>query len=155
MQTFLPDASFAESARVLDRQRLGKQRVEVLQLLRTLAGPRGSGWSSHPCTRMWRGHEVALAVYGVAVCDEWISRGYRDTCRGKILELRCGPREGRSLGTPWWLGDERLHSSHRSALLGKDPEWYGQWGWHEHPMVIVPGQRMGYWWPTDRNRAGS
>jgi hypothetical protein len=34
VQTFLPYADFAESARVLDRARLGKQRVEALQVLR-------------------------------------------------------------------------------------------------------------------------
>lgn len=47
MQTFLPYPSFAESARVLDRQRLGKQRVEVLQLLRALTG-QTKGWANHP-----------------------------------------------------------------------------------------------------------
>ena len=38
MQTFLPYASFEESAKVLDRQRLGKQRVECLQIFNALAG---------------------------------------------------------------------------------------------------------------------
>lgn len=33
VQTFLPYLSFAESAAVLDRSRLGKQRIEALQLL--------------------------------------------------------------------------------------------------------------------------
>jgi hypothetical protein len=40
MQTFLPYPDFRESARVLDNKRLGKQRVECLQILQTLAkGP--------------------------------------------------------------------------------------------------------------------
>ncbi|MDQ1681515.1 MAG: hypothetical protein QOH99_56, partial [Frankiaceae bacterium] len=34
MQTFLPYADFGASARVLDDRRLGKQRVETLQILR-------------------------------------------------------------------------------------------------------------------------
>ncbi|MFN7881952.1 MAG: pyrimidine dimer DNA glycosylase/endonuclease V, partial [bacterium] len=33
MQTFLPSPSFAESARILDNKRLGKQRVECKQIL--------------------------------------------------------------------------------------------------------------------------
>jgi len=33
MQTFVPYANFSESAKVLDRQRLGKQRVETLQVM--------------------------------------------------------------------------------------------------------------------------
>lgn len=40
MQTFLPYPDFNESARVLDDKRLGKQRVECLQILNVLAiGP--------------------------------------------------------------------------------------------------------------------
>ena len=36
MQTFLPYRGFTESARVLDTRRLGKQRVETIQVLRAL-----------------------------------------------------------------------------------------------------------------------
>ena len=49
MQTFLPVADFAESARLLDSPRLGKQRVETLQVLRALELP-DYGWVSHPAT---------------------------------------------------------------------------------------------------------
>lgn len=42
MQTFLPYEDFEQTASVLDRQRLGKQRVETLQLLKALtAGVHG------------------------------------------------------------------------------------------------------------------
>ena len=43
MQTFLPYPDFIASARVLDSKRLGKQRVEALQVLRGLIRP-GYGW---------------------------------------------------------------------------------------------------------------
>lgn len=36
MQTFVPFPDFARSAAVLDDKRLGKQRVEVLQIVRAL-----------------------------------------------------------------------------------------------------------------------
>ena len=36
MQTFLPYPDFAESAKVLDNKRLGKQRVECLQIMKAL-----------------------------------------------------------------------------------------------------------------------
>ena len=36
MQTFLPYSNFYKSAKVLDQKRLGKQRVEVLQLLNSI-----------------------------------------------------------------------------------------------------------------------
>jgi len=126
LQTFLPYPDFAQSAQCLDRQRLGKQRVEVLQLLKALNGE-SKGWKNHPATKMWAGCTEALIVYGVAVCNEWISRGYKDTCRDKILAYS----QGAKIVFPDWLGDEDFHAAHRSNLLRKDSEYYGQFGWDE------------------------
>lgn len=125
MQTFLPYSDFARSARCLDRQRLGKQRVEVLTILHVLAGI-VRGWRNHPAVRMWRGFETALAEYGYAICTEWMRRGYRDNCRRRIDAWRHGV-----FHRPPWLGDERVHASHRSNLLRKDAVWYGRFGWSE------------------------
>jgi hypothetical protein len=47
VQTFLPYADFRRSAEVLDPKRLGKQRVECLQVLRGLTVPT-YGWRHHP-----------------------------------------------------------------------------------------------------------
>ena len=52
MQTFLPYAGFADTAQVLDKRRLGKQRVEAIQVLRALTVP-GYGWRHHPAATMW------------------------------------------------------------------------------------------------------
>lgn len=138
MQTFLPYPDFTRCAQALDRQRLGKQRVEVVQLLRALAGDT-AGWGRHPATLMWRGHERALARYGLAVCREWVARGYRDNCAETIRTLAArftwSPR-------PRWLGDERLHASHRAALLHKLPEHYEPLGWGPVPADYT------YHWPT-------
>jgi hypothetical protein len=78
---------------------------------------------------MWRGHEVALVQYGIAVCDEWIARGYKDTCRAKLQDILRTLSGGDEL--PKWVGDEDVHASHRSNLLRKDAKWYGQFGWSE------------------------
>jgi hypothetical protein len=126
MQTFLPYQDFSRSAECLDRQRLGKQRVEVLQLLRALTGET-KGWANHPACLMWRGHIHELAVYGIECCTAWISRGYKDTCREKMmpyLNHPCG-------GGPSWLGDEEFHASHRSNLLRKNRDYYSRFGWTE------------------------
>lgn len=138
MQTFLPYPDFAASAAALDDRRLGKQRVEVLQVLRALRRP-VYGWKNHPAVRMWRGHEAALAAYGVAVCREWRARGHADTCEDKILaELGAAPADDPV--PPPWLGDERLHASHRASLVAKDPDWYApRFG----DLPPVP-----YWWPV-------
>src|SRR4051794_31940065 len=83
MQTFLPYPDFVESAAVLDSKRLGKQRVEALQVLRALTRPT-YGWKRHPAVRMWAGCAEGVGAYGVAVCLEWISRGGADTVAGTI-----------------------------------------------------------------------
>ena len=88
MQTFLPWPDFATSAKALDMRRLGKQRVETLQILKALTDE-NYGWQHHPATKMWRGYEVGLVNYGVAICAEWITRGYKDTCLEKIEDMRC------------------------------------------------------------------
>ncbi|AKF11091.1 MSMEG_6728 family protein [Sandaracinus amylolyticus] len=129
MQTFLPYASFEESARCLDSLRLGKQRVEVLQILRA-SMLEDYGWQTHPVVCMWRGHEDALIAYGLAISDEWIRRGHRDTCLAQIAEFsthRRPPTERELIergAMPPWLGDEALHRSHRSALLRKHRDHY-------------------------------
>lgn len=127
MQTFLPVPDFYETARILDYRRLGKQRLETLQILNALLG-RSKGWVNHPATRMWRGYEGSLVHYGTVMCDEWVSKGYKDTTKAKILELGIEPS---ILEVPPWLGREDFHASHRSNLLRKDPEFYSVYGWSE------------------------
>ncbi len=132
VQTFLPYADFERSARVLDQKRLGKQRVETIQVIRALTKP-GYGWASHPAVLMWKGFEEALGCYGLVCCGVWTELGYGDTCAVTIAtDLRLigvGPiRTQAELATldalPSWLGDETLHRSHQSALVRKDPAFY-------------------------------
>lgn len=129
MQTFLPYPDFARSAAVLDPARLGKQRVETLQILRALE-LFDYGWSNHPAVGMWRGHTPALVSYGLACVGEWTREGRADATGPLIAEFAPqvvgrGQSELTSAGLmPPWLGDERLHLSHRSALLRKDPDFY-------------------------------
>ena len=133
MQTFLPYPDFDRSAAVLDPKRLGKQRVEVIQIVRALTVP-GYAWKSHPAVLMWKGHEEALAAYGQSIVGAWTALGFGDTCEATILAdlaaagHRSRPRSQAALAAarklPVWLGDEALHRSHRSALLRKDPDWY-------------------------------
>jgi len=133
MQTFMPYSNFLESVSCLDRKRLGKQRVETKQILLALGVPVGehkpmkSSWSSHPATRMWKGYEGALCVYGWMACNEWKDRGYKDTLGSQFLKASTG----RSIKPPPWMGDEGFHASHRSNLLRKLPEHYASFGWSE------------------------
>ena len=124
MQTFLPYSSYEKSAQVLDMRRLGKQRVETLQILNALTDP-NYGWQSHPAVNMWRGYEYELIEYGIAICNEWIARGYKDTCLGKIAEKIDNIPED-NVESPPWIGSMDLHRSHQSNLLRKDPVYYNQ-----------------------------
>ena len=125
MQTFLPYSDFSKSAQCLDNRRLGKQRVECLQILKSLTNA-DYGWKSHPSVKMWKNHEGALADYGNKICLEWISRGYKDTCLEKISNMGI-PFDS----YPDWIGNESFHASHRSNLLRKDNQHYSRFGWKE------------------------
>ncbi|MEV1021011.1 MSMEG_6728 family protein [Streptomyces sp. NPDC050264] len=133
MQTFLPYPDFMQSAAVLDQARLGKQRVEALQVLRGLIVP-GYGWRHHPAVRMWAGYEEALVRYGLDMCEMWVSEGRSDTCAGTLVTDFTGHRPGAEVRVqeqlagdgelPPWLGDPAFHRSHQSALVRKAPEVY-------------------------------
>jgi hypothetical protein len=154
MQTFLPYPSFLASAQVLDRQRLGKQRVETLQILRALEFP-DYGWQNHPAVRMWRGRTPALVRYGLDCVRVWTGRGHGDSTAEQIAEFTPWVRElsqddlRRESLLPGWLGDERLHRSHRSQLISKDPEFY-------RPLFPETPESLDYFWPEpDEIAAGS
>jgi hypothetical protein len=129
-----------ESAKALDRQRLGKQRVEGLQLLRALSGMT-KGWVNHPAAKMWRGHEWALANYTSVMCIEWIKRGYKDTCLNKVAVMAQENRGAWGLGDPVWLGRREFHLSHQSNLLRKDHEYYS-------PLFPGVPDDLPYVWPV-------
>ena len=129
MQTFLPVADFEDSARLLDSPRLGKQRVETLQILRALELP-DYGWANHPAVLMWKGRTPALVAYGLAMVRVWRERGFADSTETQIGEFApdvVGVPQSELLAAgvlPSWLGDDALHRSHRSNLMAKDPGFY-------------------------------
>jgi len=138
MQTFLPYPSFYESLKVLDNKRLGKQRLEAMQLvnstLKLEVDPNAKiGWANHPARTMWRGYLDALKLYHNFSINEWISRGFNNTM--KLYDLPS------TVTLPPWIGRDDVHASHRSNLIRKDPIWYGKFGWSE-PSTLE------YVWPV-------
>ena len=129
MQTFLPVPGFLDGARLLDSPRLGKQRVETLQILRAIELP-DYGWANHPAVTMWRGRTPALVAYGLAMVAAWQERGFADSTAVQIGEFApevvgmAQPDLAAGGLLPTWLGDDELHRSHRSNLLAKDPDFY-------------------------------
>lgn len=140
MQTFLPYEDFYKSAQCLDRLRLGKQRVEVKQILIALFDS-DYGWQNHPAVLMWKGHEKFLVQYGLAICTTWIERGYKDKCKPQIKTLG---KLFRKSTEPPWLGLKKFHLSHRSNLVRKNPKHYG-------PLWPTIKPDLPYYWPTKEN----
>ena len=123
MQTFLPYADFEKTAASLDMKRLGKQRVETMQIVKTILTPDQRGWQNHPAVNMWRGYLGALLDYQTAICYEWVvNRGYKDTCLEKTEALL--HNHPLTDDYPDWLGDSEIHTSHQSNLVKKDPIFY-------------------------------
>jgi hypothetical protein len=153
VQTFLPYPDFAASAAALDPRRLGKQRVEALQVLRALTREK-YGWKRHPAVRMWTGYTEALVCYGLAVCAAWTALDRPDTCALSLAGEYGPPVRGQAaLGDvgelPPWLGRDDLHLSHRSSLVRKDPEWY-------RPRFGDIPDDLPYVWPaSDRETTGA
>jgi hypothetical protein len=93
---------------------------------------------------MWKGYEDLLISYGIALYDEWKLR-LRTGRRGGKEQHKAGEffleeslkTVTRNISIPSWLGDERLHSNHRSVLLAKDFTWYCRWNWKEAPAALV------------------
>lgn len=143
MQTFLPHSDFEQVAKELDYRRLGKQRVEAMQILKVLCGKgrilkNGTvAWQNHPAVLMWKGFEGSLAMYGVIICTEWKRRGYKDTVEGKIRDLM-----EPNYSLPNWLGDPTFHISHQSNLIRKKPNFYG---------LLYPNvsDNLPYKWPVE------
>lgn len=148
VNTFLPWPEFDWSARCLDNKRLGKQRVEVLQIMDALLHG-GGGYYHHPATLMWAGYERALLAYQQAICYEWSSvRGFTDTCWDKtrlmFLDVIVDPM-ATPLILPAFIGDVDFHISHQSNLLRKD---------EAHYRKFFPGIRTDheYIWPVRKNK---
>lgn len=150
MQTFITSdtGNYVETAWALDRLRLNKQALEGWQILLTLLelDPNGEhrtpkGWVNHPAVKMWRDCEFALYEYIMAMVTEWKNRGYQTTIGDKATATMRVAWENNLLpnhfvdNRPKWMVDpERMKliaSSHRTALLAKNYEYYSQLGWAE------------------------
>jgi hypothetical protein len=97
-------------------RRLGKQRVEALQIINILEG-KPSKWANHPIVSMWKGYTESLKLYCNIMIKQWIYRGYNNNMILYDIDID-------KLIMPFWLGDKELHLSHQSNLVRKKPEYY-------------------------------
>lgn len=133
----------------MDKRRLFKQAVESKQLLLALGVSVGAhtptesrAWQNHPAARMWRGHELALAIYSVHIARECVRRRFRTNLLAEFLDaVKRLRKPGEPARYPAWMRDWSIMTSHRSNLLRKDRDWYSQFGW-----LVKPD--LPYKWPV-------
>ena len=153
------------TASYLDNKRLFKQALEGWQILMNLTelNPNGeyrkpAGWSNHPAVKMWRGSEMLLVQYVLAMIREWKARGFKTTLEIKVMSTAIKAMEMYKLGdaTPAWMRDQKLFeeivSSHRQALLAKHYEHYNQFNWTEDKGVAPTSYN--YVWPIKGGKDG-
>ncbi len=98
------------------------------------------GWLDHSATLMWVNNVEALMLYGDVCIREWRRRGYKNTMP---IMISASEDYVYDIQMPYWLGDCKLHRSHRSNLLRKDEEFYRKQGWTETTDIE-------YVWPEPR-----
>lgn len=130
MMTFLLTHDFIENAKLLDNQRLGKQRVEACQIIDAILY--GTGWVNHPATKSWRPYLMALKYYTNCIINEWVRRGYSNNI--PLFEITY------PIVFPWWVFWGALHHSHRAMLKRKDL-------FYSNLPVIPDFMNYGYIWP--------
>jgi hypothetical protein len=134
MMTFLVHGDFIINAQLLENLRLGKQRIESVQIINAIANGKG-GWKNHPIVKAWKNHVQALKYYTNCIINEWVRRGHKNTI--PLYEL------DEKFEFPWWASWERLHQSHRAMLLRKNPFYY-----KDTFEVIEEYNNFGYIWPA-------
>lgn len=154
---FVPLPDLRESARSLCRKALTLTyrtlaRMDALEEAFD-AGWENPGWSNHGSPSywwaMWREYPAARAVYTQEILKALVvmdSQSRHHPRRAELREISAVVEKQLSPGfkyTPavsrqWagqieWLGDERLHASHRKYLQYQWPAWYRQYGWDDPP----------------------
>jgi len=135
MQTFLPYSDYTLIAKCLDRKRLNKQILEADTLIDLIEGHKDNFWKNHPAYKMWKDYPHNLEFYRDTMLKEWVfDRKFNNT------RDFYGVSEPES--KPWFVYDEKVIISHRSNLVRKLPEHYGNFGWKDFGIE-------GYFWPCE------
>ena len=145
MQTFLPYASYVETALCLDDKRLIKQILEAVQIFKVIKNPLAKGWQNHPAVNQWRNHPGQLMRYAYTLCHEYTTRfnkthKYEDQIR-EYLKLNLIE------GQPKFVTNSAYNDNHKAILLGKDFNYYRNWFAGIQPAIMVNG-KWPYIWPS-------
>ena len=140
MQTFLPHLSVVDAIKILDNKRLGKQRVEAIQIASCLL-EKETKWKNHPAVLMWKGYEDYLVLWYL-----WLTillyenRGFKNIkCLEHYSRLKKLVKYENIKRPPWY--NAQFVERHQSNLLRKNKEYYSKY------FPNVP-DNLEYIWPT-------
>jgi hypothetical protein len=139
MNTFLPYEDFTQCAKSIDSNRLNSQYNEALVIIKSLTHVYPikertgfSGFENHTVGKFWKGYELALAEFMLAITEEILTRPFAKSNAAESLLLRKARRQrtrdlvefmednGWDNSRPPLIGDPDFHSAFRSFLLYKD-----------------------------------
>ncbi len=148
METYLPYPTIRDSLECLSKQDLYTARVSAIEILNVLhevedLGENIERYEGHPLVRMWRGHEVILAEYGILACEIYTLKFHMTSQLVDMSTLRWHLESATSgdfsMDNPRWFGDAAFHRSQKSILLRHDPMFYqpvfGVFADMEYPLV--------------------
>jgi hypothetical protein len=146
MQTFITDHNVSIAAKNLDNTRLGKQRVEALQIFECLEVPESKSYQNksmrnHKAVQMWEGYsKFLIEVYVAEILYQWQEvRGFNNSkCFTKYMKYRNIVGEYPII-RPHWITDEFIEA-HRSNLIAKYPGFY-------RPLFPNTKDGLEYIWP--------
>ena len=148
MNTLLTSPSFFVAAARLSNRDLHIQLVDCLKVGRALLGRERSEWVKHPSVLMWYGSEQAFYYYTLIMHHDWMIRSGK---REHLAYMKFAQEFNIAMSDGWqttpWLKDSRLHQSHKSALIQRDPAFYGP-VWPDTPKDLP------MFWPTKHEDYG-
>lgn len=148
VNTFCLDNDPKVCAKLLDYRRLGKQRVEAMQIIDAINSLESNdekvAWKNHPAVKMWMHSDTkiqkqylnALKYYLNCMIDEWVNRGYKNEMKHKkVIE---------PVIMPWWFTNKYIQLTHKCSLMRKDEKYYSFLETDETKENI----KYGYIWPS-------
>jgi hypothetical protein len=130
MQTFITSFNQTETAKNLDNKRLGKQRVEAIQIANCLL-IKENRWKNHPAVKMWEGNtNYLILIYLKEILEEWEKRGFKNfKCQEHFNTLKNLAYHTVNKNyeifalKPIWVTEEFI-LSHKSNLIRKNSDYY-------------------------------
>ena len=168
VNVFIIKPNIYETARLLDRQRLCKQRLETKQIIDSLEEYDAtgtitkSGWSNHPAVKSWIGFTNHLKVYFNIIVREWCNRGYKNTmqlypiderpynivmCNFNGISAEYDKNSFNQYSFPFWISFPPFYLSHQASLCRKNPKHYKNLLCPELNQYL----NNGYLWPCNVN----